>query len=94
MAISRRWAVRTSALSLRDAVKGQRDDLFKKAVFLPLHCILEADGSLATPLLRTLVAGTGPAHTHRIAARAPRRPHATYHRSVHVWWPQWGMVVS
>ena len=66
----------------------------KKVVSLPLHCILEADGSLATPLLRTLVAGTGPAHPHRIAARAPRRPRATYHRSVHVWRPQRGMVVS
>ena len=29
MAISGRWAVRTSALSLRDRVEGQRDDLFK-----------------------------------------------------------------
>ena len=71
-----------------------RGRYLKKVVSLPLHCILEADGSLATPLLRTLVAGTGPAHPHRIAARAPRRPRATYHRSVHVWRPQRGMVVS
>ena len=34
----------------------------KKVVCLPLHSIYEGDGSLATPPLRTLVAGTGPAH--------------------------------
>ena len=34
---------------------------------MPLHSIYEGDGSLATPPLRTPVAGTGPARPHRIA---------------------------